>query len=349
MSTTGGRGPLGGPLGDDELGRALSQGLSRAVDGDVDPAALLRGARAGARRIEHRRTVVRRGVGALVVVAILPLGVSVVQDAGFGVSGSADSTAAGGAAPAAPERYAASSAAASGEDVTGGGPTVESPRSNSEPRPAASVPDGVQFSVKAGRLARDAGDVVVPTDALLRGTDLGLTGVSVTSDTGAQSDAARSLPTTVVPLCAAGPAESLVQGGRNVTWTGSADDREGWTVATTVRVFGGSGAADELGRLRRAVGTCPESAGVARETVGGLPGDDVLVAVLPAQDAEPVTVVGVVRRGRVTVGVQLVLPPTAQAEQDRADAVARLRALLVRADARVARFATAADADPTLG
>jgi hypothetical protein len=354
MSTTGAGGR--GPLGDDELGRALSQGLSRAVDGDVDGAALLRGARLGARRIEHRRTVVRRGVATLVVVATLPLGVSVVRDVGLGQA--SDSSGSGGTAASAPEAAStAASGAASQRDTVAGGfedaPTAP-PDGRTSGRAASSVPAPtpatlIPFGVREGALTRDAGEVAVPDDALLRGTELGVAEVEKTSDTAGQPDAARSLPTTVVPLCGTGPAQASVQGGRAVAWTGSGAGRDGWQVATTVRVFDGTGAADELARLRRAVGTCPESPGVSREPIAGLPGDDVLVAVLPSADPEPLTVVGVLRRGRVTVGVEVVVPRTADPAADRVDGVTRVRALLVRADARVARFAAAAQSDPTLG
>ena len=348
MSTTGAGGR--GPLDDDELGRALSQGLSRALDGDVDPDALLRGARTGARRIERRRTVVRRGVVTLVAVAMLPLGATVVRDLGF----SANDTSATSAGAAAPEAAAASSAASADgtqEDTVGGGPAdagkTASERAGANTVPSPTAPDGQQFSAVDGGLARDAGEVLVPDDALLRGGDLGLSPVARRDDV----SGARAVRTDVAGLCGPGPAEALAQGGRSVTWTGAAGGATGWTVVTAVRVFAADGATDEVGLLRRAVGTCAASPGVAREPIAGLPGDDVLVAVLPATGGGDLPVVGVLRRGRVTVAVEVVVPAGAAPDADarRAEGVRRVRALLVRADARAASFATQAQADPSLG
>lgn len=349
MTTTGTGGR--GPLDDDDLARALSQGLSRALDGDVDSAALLRGAHSGARRIERRRTAVRRGAVALVAVAMLPLGATVVRDLGLGAS----DTSATSAGAAAPEAQAASSAAAGQEDTAGGAPAdvpadagkATSERAAANTPPSQTAPDGLLFSGAGGALARDAGEVLVPDGALLRGEDLGLAPVARRDDV----SGAGAVRTDVVGLCGAGPGEPLAQGGRSVTWTGAAGGATGWSVATSVRVFAGDGAADEAALLRRTVGTCAASPGVARETIDGLPGDDVLVAVLPATGGGDLPVVGVLRRGRVTVGVEVVVPAAAGADADarRAEGVRRVRALLVRADARVASFAAQAQADPTLG
>ncbi|WP_088318854.1 hypothetical protein [Kineosporia sp. R_H_3] len=347
-----GTAPRGGPLGDDELERALSAGLSRAVDGGVDTAALVRGAHAGARRIQRRRTAVRGTVAALCVVAVVPFGVSALG--GGGLSVTASDSAAGGAA--APEAYSGAATSASGESAGGAdGPASVPGPLDSSVRAAtgatkdddlAGAPEGEQFSGAAG-LRRSGGEVVVGDPAMLTAGDLGLAPVSVTDDTAG----AASTSTTVVRLCGAGtPGEALARGGRTVTWAGPPVGDGAWTVATSVRVFAGDGAAEQLAYLERNVGPCAQSPGVSRAGVDGLPGDDVLVAVLPETTDGAVTVVGAVRRGKVTAGVEVVVPlgAAATSEARRAAGVARVGTLLTTAHERLAELSAAADEDPAL-
>ena len=85
-----------------------------------------------------------------------------------------------------------------------------------------------------------------------------------------------------------------------------------------MRVFAADGAAQQLAYLERNVGPCAQSPGVSRAGVDGLPGDDVLVAVLPESTDGDVTVVGAVRRGKVTAGVEVVVPLGAGGDVRRA-------------------------------
>ncbi|WP_088289986.1 hypothetical protein [Kineosporia sp. A_224] len=351
MSSTAPR--SGGPLDDDELERALSAGLSRAVDGGVDTAALVRGAHAGARRIQRRRTAVRGTVAALCVVAVVPFGVSALG--GGGLSMATSDTAAGGAA--APEAVSGSAAASGEGELAGGsdgpvsapGPVETSVRAATGSTKVADGTDpvqGEQFSAATG-LRRSGGQVVVGDPDLLAAGDLGLAPVSVADD----SAGAASTSTTVVRLCGSGtPGEVLARGGRTVTWAGPQVGDGAWTVATSVRVFAADGAAQQLAYLERNVGPCAQSPGVSRAGVDGLPGDDVLVAVLPESTDGAVTVVGAVRRGKVTAGVEVVVPlgAAATSEARRAAGVARVRTLLTTAYERLENLSAEAQKDQTL-
>ncbi len=335
--------------GDDELGRALATGLSRAVGGDVDTAVLVRGAHSGARRIHRRRTAVRGAVAAVVVVALVPVGLSTLR----GASDAGGSPSAAGAASDSSSEYSAAQAGPEGAiGGTAGGSRGSADGSTGGAAAAATSgaaagsPDTLVDAPTVAPLARAAGDAVVPDDALLAAGELGLDPVRMLAEARGRDAATSGAALCARPL----PGDDAVVGGRSRTWSGADDGGAVWQVSTAARVFAGDGAARQLAALRRDVGVCPGSAGAARETVAGLPGDDVVLAVLPPNGSGDVRAVGVVRRGRTIAEVEVVVPADAAPGLTvrRSVAVERARSLLVRAHTRLADLAARADADPTL-
>jgi len=306
-------------------------------------ALLVDGAHAGARRTRRRRVLTRSAAAAVCLAALLPVGLSVVgrmSPAGQDVTG----------VHRAPDlRSAAAFAAPSAQGPDPAGSTGSSARTDT------GVPSlGAQVSAATGALLLErsaSGEVVVPDDALLSAGDLGVAPLAVARD----DPGAAATETTVLELCTEpGPGDDRAAGGRTVQWSGPAVHQEVWSFGTAVRVFAAQGAREQLGHLRRAVGVCTGSVGWSREPVAGLPGDEsLLTSVLigePGQAERNAKAVGVVRVGRVTVGVDVTVPGGVGTDERarRALAVERARTLLVRARERVARLAEAAGNDPTL-
>jgi hypothetical protein len=319
---------------DDDLVAALSSGLSRAASGGVDTAALVSGAQAGARRIRRRRVVVRSSVAVLCVAAILPVGLNLLRGNGSSSVVIADP------------------GTSSGPASSTGAATVRTPSTSLATEQPTRL--GTQVSAPTGGLLpRDRdGDVVVPDDVLITAGDLGLAPVSVVRDDGG---ATVTFTTVFEPLCPAAslPGDERATGGRTVLWQGPAQGREHWRFGTAVKVFAADGAGDQLTYLKRAVGTVC-SPGVSREPVAGLPGDDALLASTligePGQEQRNALAFGVVRLGRVTVGVDVTVPGGVGTDEEarRALAVERVRTLLALAAERVSDLAVTAGKDPLL-
>lgn len=255
----------GPPLGDDELGRLLADGLRRDADRPVDERALMTGAWRGAARIRRRR---RTGVlVAAVVVAALPAGVVInrwAQDQRYSASSAASSSAsgseagpqafatgaaAGSAGPASVDRQAVQPGAAASPGAAGAG---SAPRTRAAPS-GVQTPAATPAPSSPATLSRTAtGAVVIPAAALLTVADAG----PVTSVTLPVADDTANVTSPVFPAAADAcgtapsglPAEA---GGRSVTFQQPAGTSTGWLFGSTVRVFKGTDAAAYLTALTR--------------------------------------------------------------------------------------------------
>jgi hypothetical protein len=279
---------------------------------------------------------VRTAAAALCLAAAVPVGTS-LRGAG---AGAGDVVVVGGSRPTSTEAASSAGTGSSSETPTRLGGTV------TESLKLVSTTTG-------GLLPRSGIDeVLVPDDALLVAEDLGIAPVTLDRDDSGAADAVA----TVAEVCAGPvPGDDRAAGGRTLIWSGPAVGSERWRFGTAVRVFSGGGAGDQLAYLRRAVGVCAGSEGMSREPVAGLPGDEALLAAdlvgEPGQPERVAQAFGLIRVGRVTVGVQVSVPGAVGTDEDarRALAAERARTLLVQAHERVAGFARLAAADTSLG
>lgn len=322
--------------------RAMAERLVAALagmDAPVDGAALLAGARRRAVRIRRRRQTTRVAVAAVLLVG-LPLGVMV---GGRGRPDSGAESVAGHGPGTTPTSAKIETFATRNGDVT---PSVSGPQSGVKISTTEPLPRGVD------------GAVVVPATAVLPLSALR----TVPNPVQAVERSGRALSTTVTPVCTGQPSGTAA-GGRLVQFVGTGRGT-GWSVASSVRVFAGNGAQTQLDWLRRYVGFCPGSTALRRMVVSDLPGDQVLLAVelvpasgaatgsargLPAGSAH---VIAAVRKGKVTAGLEVVVPPSAAATPDvrEASAVELTRSLLTASYQRLitSQLYAAAEADPSL-
>lgn len=379
LSLGGGGGPegLGGGHGSGDLHRSESSiaddrivgliavGVASQVQGPVDVAGLLAGAYSGARRIRHRR----RAAVATVVAVGLTVPALVV---GSGVLGGGRSpldavrrgrtAAQTGHADGADPSSAAGSPSALGPATSepGGIATLAGPGSASEPDPGGTPPGGTQVEGSTGAvLTRDvAGRYLVGDQAVLQDADIIVAPMRRTTD---QATADGAGPTATAVCRALPPASARAAGGRSVGYVQSGDDGDAWQVSTVVRVLPGSSADAELEWLRRSIGFCASDLHLRRSVVDGVPGDDVVLGYQLGYQAEAggspwrpgaVLVVGVVRQGRATASVELVVPAAAARDpQSRIQlGVDQARHLLAVADQRLeaSGLVGAAQADPLL-
>jgi hypothetical protein len=344
--------PLG-PAGDDRFTALLRSALSAHVDGPVDVGGLLDGARTRARRIRRRRQVARGGLVAVVAVAVVAVTVPVLL-VGTGWPGGGgdgvEAVVAGG--PNGPR--SASDGGRSPEPTAGTGPTapeIEVRGGTAVPAASISLPGGTQVTGSAAAVPPQAatGRYVVGDEAVLQVSDITFAQVQRTDD---QLVAEGGGP-TVTPVCRKRPAaRARVAGGRALGYAGSGDDA--WVVRTVVRVLPGAAAADELDWLRQSMGTCVSDLRLRPEAGTGVPGDDVVLGyqVGAGQRSKAVFVVGVVRQGRVTVAVELVVPADAATGMSARVRLGldRTRHLLALADRRLesSGLVAQAQADPVL-
>jgi hypothetical protein len=223
------------------------------------------------------------------------------------------------------------------------------------PGPGQSLPGGTQVSGPTEAvLSQDAaGRYVVGETAILQAPDVGDAGVAPVRRTDARATPDGAGPTRA-PVCRTLPAASArTAGGRSVGYAGAGDDA--WTVRTVVRVLRGRAAEDEFGWLQKSMGYCLSELRLRRAPVKGLPGDGVVLGYqvgAPSQRPSSVLVVGVVRQGRTTSSVEVVVPESAAV-----DTQARVQLglnetgrLLALADQRlrVSGLVAQAQADPQL-
>lgn len=293
---------------DTDLQKRLETALHDGLQRDVDVQALISAAHRDAGRIRRRRRVVGVTVG-LALVASAPVAL--------------------GQLPASGERAATASLTGSGPQASTQGPLLVTPTTDD-------LPPGDDALQRDALDTGPEGSVAVPDEALLTGEDLTRAGLPFGGEPELEIEANLRLRTLGTSLCGDGPepGDELVVGGRERGWYQGND-----SVSTTVRVFDGNGASKQLAFLRESMGSCDYAGQVFEPlSVDGLPGDDAVLGVGSGSGylAESTVVVGAVRAGRSTVGVNLLL------DVPREEAVEVARELVVRAERRLTESAAVA-------
>lgn len=171
------------------------------------------------------------------------------------------------------------------------------PSPRSAPRPAPQPSTSPTPAAASG--------VSVPDGALLVGRDLTEARLGRDFDSGQYL----KVPTTATSVCRTEPLglQDAV-GGRSVQWSGPDVDpavRGSWTLSNAVRVFSGSGAADQLRWLRRNLATCTGVWGPM--TAVRLDRPDAAMAYSTSTPGS-VLVLAAVRVGQATSGFELFVP-----------------------------------------
>lgn len=280
----------------DEVERRLADALAPDAEPPIEVAGLLEGAQRGARRIRRRRA---SGAAALValVVAAVPLGTTFL------------------AGDSSPPQVASSDAEPTPTSAPGPTTLLSEPTSDPSAAPEPPTESPVNPDVPEGL----AGTVLVPPEAMLGPADLPFS-VTQTNDYGPYL----KNRTMVTSLCGDGaePGDDLAIGGRQIHYIGQGQE----SLATTVRVFSGDGARQQLDFLRASLGTCDYVTIYTPRDAAGLPGDEALIGTAPSAFLPDGTaVIGAVRDGNTTAGVQV------DVAGDAAEARALAHQLLTRA------------------
>jgi hypothetical protein len=337
----GGIGP--GRRDDDELGRLISEGLSRGTGAPVDERCLLDGARRGAMRIRRRRAVAVRVVAALAVV--LPVGVASVElilpeptrsSGAASRQGSADDSAdrAVSASPTGEGKRNVGSAGDSSEaaasPLTKGEPSAPSATDTGVPSPLIAVSTS---SPRPGALSYGAsGQAIIPDGALLTKRDLSPRPLVRTSDTGNLTEVPPPRPTDTCGVQLVGLPRAV--GSREVVFGQRAGSPSQWSVSDVVRVFAADGSRKYLEEVERL--GCVEPVAV-------LTGDAATVGRFRDSGGAH-RWYGVVRVGRTVSEIKLTAPAATAPSRNEVEQL--LRAMADRLT--ISGLAGAAETDPAL-
>ncbi|HET9653875.1 MAG TPA: hypothetical protein VFP72_00845 [Kineosporiaceae bacterium] len=331
--------------GEDRLAALIAQGLTDQAQHPVDVESLIVGAHTGARRIRRRRTATRIAAAAVVIAAV-PAGLDVTHLFG---TGGASVTAVSGSSGLS---TFSGSVEAGGRGDTSGGDAASA--GGDSPFVAGPSPSGTALgSTRANGtgLSRDGtGQVLIPDAAVLQVSDVSV----VRLQPGSDKDTVSPAGPTANPVCAqASTAVSAPAGVRQLGYR-SSSGTAAWTLTTRVQVLAGGAADAELNWLRRSMGYCASALRLSRAPVAGVPGDGVALGYQVGVGSQPhaVLVVGVVRQGRTTASVELVVPASAGGGDEARSQLAldQARHLLALADRRLlsSGLAPCAAADPAL-
>ncbi len=325
-------------LSDERLAALIGSGLAGRAGGPVDLESLLDGARTGARRIRRRR---RMGAVALaaVVIAGVPIG---LRETGV-IHGRGDAMAADGGS-------AGSSRSGPTSDA---GPVDPSVAASASPSGGvAELTPSLEMTVPGGQQVSGAAPIGIEDAAVLQADDVTAAPVRATADRVVSVDRGP----TVQRVCRSTlPAVDTLAGGRQLDYVEAGHSRDPWTVTTLVRVLAKDASTTEMNGLRRSMGNCTSDLQLRRAAVSGVPGDAVVLGWQVGAAADrprAVLVVGVVRQGRATASVELVVPARAAAGEDARVRLGleQARHLLALADQRLVSsgLVARAAADPNL-
>lgn len=337
--------PAGHSGGEDRLAALVAQGLADQSQHPVDVESLIAGARTSARRIRRRRTATRIAAAAVAIAAV-PAGLGATHV--FGTGGASVT-----AASQSPGLSTFSgSAEAGGRGNTSGGAAASAGGDTpfvAGPSPSETALGGTQVSGTG--LSRDgSGQVLIPDAAVLQVSDVSV----VRLQPGSGADTVNPAGPTANPVCAQPSTEVRAPAGARQVGYRSSSGAAAWTLTTRVQVLAGGAAAAELDWLRRSMGYCASALRLSRAPVAGVPGDGVALGYQVGVGSQPhaVLVVGVVRQGRTTASVELVVPASAGGGDEARSQLAldQARHLLALADRRLlsSGLAPCAVTDPAL-